>query len=66
MRKIVLLALLPAALSAQSEPRIRQAVNRAPEVETVLEMIDRFYDPLIEGGVAAPVTERAVLLSEAA
>jgi tRNA-dihydrouridine synthase B len=44
----------------------RQAMNRAPEVETVLEMIDRFYDPLIERGVATPVAERAVLLSEAA
>jgi tRNA-dihydrouridine synthase B len=44
----------------------RQAMNRAPEVATVLEMIDRFYDPLIERGVATPVAERAVLLSEAA
>jgi tRNA-dihydrouridine synthase B len=44
----------------------RQAINHAADVETVLAMIDRFYDPLIERGVAAPSTDRAAFLAEAA
>jgi nifR3 family TIM-barrel protein len=43
----------------------RAAVNRLTEIAAVLALIDRFYDPLIEGGVSRAVSRDAVL-SEAA
>ncbi len=43
----------------------RAAVNRLTEVDAVLELIDRFYDPLIANG-AIRATSRDAMLAEAA